>query len=79
MENPETFFKKIIKINYSNLLEIIEKLIVKDFHHKKLSTIIGISSIAGERGKKDNCIYSLVTTDPIRYGIAPIGEKILMS
>jgi|TARA_B100000767_G_scaffold274244_1_gene306640 short-subunit dehydrogenase len=58
MENPETFFKKIIKINYSNLLEIIEKLIVKDFHHKKLSTIIGISSIAGERGKKDNCIYS---------------------
>ena len=58
MENPETLFEKIIKINYSNLVEVIEKLIIKNLNTKDLSTIIGISSIAGERGKRDNCIYS---------------------
>ena len=58
MESPEILFDKIIKINYSNIVEIIEKLIIKSFDTKNLSTIIGISSIAGERGKKDNCIYS---------------------
>ena len=58
MENPETTYDKIIKINYLNLVEIIERLIVKDLDKKSLSTIIGISSIAGERGKKANSIYS---------------------
>ena len=58
MENPETSFDKIIKINYLNLVEIIERLIVKNLDKKNLTTIIGISSIAGERGKKANSIYS---------------------
>jgi len=58
MENPETLFDKIIKINYLNLVEIIEKLIIKNLVKQRLSTIIGISSIAGERGKKDNSVYS---------------------
>ena len=58
MENPEILFDKIIKINYLNLVEILEKLIIKNSNEKNLSTIIGISSIAGERGKKANSIYS---------------------
>jgi short-subunit dehydrogenase len=58
MENPEISLDKIIKVNYLNLVTIIERLITKDSNIKNLSTIIGISSIAGERGKKANSIYS---------------------
>jgi short-subunit dehydrogenase len=58
MESPEISFDKIVKINYLNLVEIIERLIIKNLNKRKLSTIIGISSIAGERGKKANSIYS---------------------
>lgn len=57
MENPEILFDKIIKVNYLNLVEIIEKLIIKNTDKQDLSTIIGISSVGGERGKKDNTIY----------------------
>jgi decaprenylphospho-beta-D-erythro-pentofuranosid-2-ulose 2-reductase len=59
LESPEKSIDRIIKINYLNLVEIIEKLICKNNDENKiLSTIIGISSIAGERGKKNNNIYS---------------------
>ena len=36
----------------------IEKSLIKYKTQKKLDTIIGISSVAGDRGKKKNCIYS---------------------
>jgi len=58
LENPEILFDRIIKINYLNLVEIIERLLLKDLDHKSLSSIIGISSISGEKGKKKNNIYS---------------------
>ena len=58
LENPEKSYEKIIKINYLNLIEIIENLILKNLDKNTLSSIIGISSIAGEKGKKKNNIYS---------------------
>ena len=58
LENPEKSYEKIIKINYLNLIEIIEDLILKNLDKNILSSIIGISSIAGEKGKKKNNIYS---------------------
>ena len=58
LENPEKSYEKIIKINYLNLIEIIENLILKNLDKNILSSIIGISSIAGEKGKKKNNIYS---------------------
>ena len=36
----------------------IEKSLIKYKSQKKLDTIIGISSVAGDRGKKKNCVYS---------------------
>ena len=58
LENPEKSYEKIIKINHLNLIEIIENLILKNLDKNILSSIIGISSIAGEKGKKKNNIYS---------------------
>jgi len=58
LENPEKSYEKIIKINYLNLIEIIESLILKSLNKDILSSIIGVSSIAGEIGKKKNNIYS---------------------
>lgn len=50
----ETEYEKIININYVSLIKYIEKIL----HQKNLKTIIGISSISGDRGKKKNSIYS---------------------
>ena len=58
LENEEKSYEKIIKINYLNLIEIIENLISKNLDKNTLSSVIGISSIAGEKGKKKNNIYS---------------------
>ncbi len=47
-------YEKIININYVALVKYIEKILFQ----KNLKTIIGISSISGDRGKKENNIYS---------------------
>lgn len=47
-------YAKIMNINYNSLVKFIEKIL----NQKKLETIIGISSVSGDRGKKENNIYS---------------------
>ena len=58
LQQDEKNFEKIIKINYLSPLKFIEKSLEKYQTQKILNTIIGISSVAGDRGKKKNSIYS---------------------
>jgi len=58
LQQDEKNFEKIIKVNYLSPLKFIEKSIDKYQSQKILKTIIGISSVAGDRGKRKNCVYS---------------------
>ena len=58
MEADEKNYEKIANINYVSPMTFIEKSLIKYNTQKKLNTIIGISSVAGDRGKKKNTIYS---------------------
>ena len=58
LQQDEKSFEKIIKINYLSPLKFIEKSLEKYQSQNILKTIIGISSVAGDRGKKKNSIYS---------------------
>jgi len=57
-ELNEKNYKRIAYTNYVFPMVFIEKSLIKYKTQKKLDTIIGISSVAGDRGKKKNCIYS---------------------
>jgi decaprenylphospho-beta-D-erythro-pentofuranosid-2-ulose 2-reductase len=48
--------KKILEINYSKLIPLINYFANK-FEQKKSGTIIALSSVAGERGRQSNFIY----------------------
>ena len=58
LQTNEVDFEKIIGVNYLSPLKFIEKSIKIYQSQKVLKTIIGISSVAGDRGKKKNSIYS---------------------
>ena len=58
MEADEKNYEQIARINYVLPMTFIEKSLIKYKTQKKLNTIIGISSVAGDRGKKKNPIYS---------------------
>ena len=57
-EIDEKNYEKIASINYVSPMVFIEKSLIKYKNQKKLDTIIGISSVAGDRGKKKGCIYN---------------------
>ena len=48
--------KKIIDVNYTGVLSILN-IIAADFENRQSGFIIGISSVAGDRGRKRNYIY----------------------
>ena len=48
--------KKIIDTNYTGVVSILN-IIANDFEQKKQGFIIGISSVAGDRGRKTNYLY----------------------
>jgi decaprenylphospho-beta-D-erythro-pentofuranosid-2-ulose 2-reductase len=56
-EKPEISPHKIVNINYLKIVEICESLINNN-KIQNLKSIIIFSSVAGDRGKKDNSIYS---------------------
>ena len=58
MEVDEKNYEQIANINYLSPMTFIEKSLIKYKTQKKLDTIIGISSVAGDRGKKKGSIYS---------------------
>lgn len=48
--------RRIIDTNYTAIASLIN-IIANDFHHRRSGFIIGISSVAGDRGRKSNYIY----------------------
>lgn len=48
--------EKIIDINYAKLIPVINYF-AKNFGNKRQGTIIGLSSVAGDRGRQSNFIY----------------------
>jgi len=48
--------KKIIDSNYTGAVSILN-IIANDFERRKAGTIIGISSVAGDRGRGSNYLY----------------------
>lgn len=48
--------ERIIEINYSKLVPLINYF-AKKFESRRTGTIIGLSSVAGERGRQSNFIY----------------------
>jgi short-subunit dehydrogenase len=58
-QRAETDFseaKKIMDINFTGAVSILE-IIASDFTKRKTGFIVGISSVAGERGRQENYIY----------------------
>ena len=58
-ESAQTNFseaKKIIETNFTALVNLFE-IIADDFASRKYGFMIGISSVAGDRGRKSNYIY----------------------
>jgi short-subunit dehydrogenase len=58
LQAEEKDFEKIIKINYLSPVKFIENSLKAYQSQKILKTIIGISSVSGDRGKKKNSVYS---------------------
>ncbi|MBL4761945.1 MAG: SDR family oxidoreductase [Gammaproteobacteria bacterium] len=48
--------KKIIDTNFTGIVSLLN-IIANDFEAKKQGTIIGVSSVAGDRGRKKNYTY----------------------
>ena len=58
-DNAQTNFaeaQKIINTNYTGVVSILN-IIANDFEQRKAGFIVGISSVAGDRGRKSNYIY----------------------
>lgn len=47
---------KTINVNFTGAVSLLN-IIAMDFEHKKAGFIVGISSVAGDRGRKTNYIY----------------------
>lgn len=48
--------RKIIDTNYTGVVSLLN-IVALDFEHRKTGFIIGISSVAGDRGRKSNYLY----------------------
>jgi decaprenylphospho-beta-D-erythro-pentofuranosid-2-ulose 2-reductase len=48
--------QQIINTNYVGAVSILN-VVANDFEHRKKGTIVGISSVAGERGRQSNYLY----------------------
>ena len=55
-QNSMVEAKKIIDTNYISAVSILE-IICADYENRKSGFIVGISSVAGDRGRKSNYIY----------------------
>jgi decaprenylphospho-beta-D-erythro-pentofuranosid-2-ulose 2-reductase len=58
-ENSQTEFnkaKQIMDTNYTGVVSLFN-IIANDFEHRRSGFMVGISSVAGDRGRKSNYIY----------------------
>ena len=58
LETASTTNNQILNVNYLSPVIFIERLLIEYQNQKQLNTIIGISSVAGDRGGKKDNIYS---------------------
>ena len=58
--------KKIIDTNYTGVVSLFN-IIANDFEVRKSGFIVGISSVAGDRGRKSNYIYGSVKASLTAY------------
>ena len=58
LDNKNTNNDQILNVNYLSQVDFIEKSILKYKDQSELNTIIGISSVAGDRGRENVDIYS---------------------
>ena len=58
LENKNTNDDRILNVNYLSQVDFIEKIILKYKDQKNLNAIIGISSVAGDRGRKNLDTYA---------------------
>lgn len=56
LENDAKAAQQVLMVNFNGAISILE-IVAKDFEQRKSGTIIGISSVAGDRGRASNCIY----------------------
>ncbi|MBI2429261.1 MAG: SDR family oxidoreductase [Ignavibacteriales bacterium] len=56
-EQKFTDAKNVIDVNYTGLVSIIH-IIAADFEQRREGFIVGVSSVAGERGRKSNYVYA---------------------
>jgi decaprenylphospho-beta-D-erythro-pentofuranosid-2-ulose 2-reductase len=58
LENKTINDDRILNVNYLSQVDFIEKIILKYKDQKNLDAIIGISSVAGDRGRKNRDTYA---------------------
>lgn len=74
--------KTVIDVNFAGLVSIIH-IVADDFERRKGGFIVGVSSIAGERGRKSNYVYASAkagfTTflSGLRNRLHPSGVRVL--
>lgn len=49
--------QKVIDTNFTGLVSILH-IVAEDFEKRKEGSIVGVSSVAGERGRKSNYVYA---------------------
>jgi decaprenylphospho-beta-D-erythro-pentofuranosid-2-ulose 2-reductase len=68
-EKAQTDFnesQKIINTNYIGIISLLN-IIANDFEHRSCGFMVGISSVAGDRGRKSNYIYGSSKAGLIAY------------
>lgn len=72
-----TLAHKTIDTNYTGAVSILE-IIATDMEKRKSGTIIGISSVAGDRGRKKNYIYGSAKAAFTQY-LSGLRQRLLAS
>jgi len=77
LEKNEKNIDRIININFKSLVTFLEKTINKNIQDNFLETIIGISSVSGDRRKK-NSTYSISKSDFSNY-LSNLNQRLYKS
>jgi len=81
-QNDVTEARKIIDANFTGVVSILN-VVANDFEKKKSGTIIGISSVAGDRGRQSNYLYGSAKAgltaylSGLRNRLYPVGVHVM--
>lgn len=74
--------RQVLEANFLGAVSILE-VVADDFEKRKTGTIIGISSVAGERGRKSNYVYGSakggfsIYLDGLRHRLFKQGVRVI--